>query len=203
MRKLAEQLSQPRGSWGQVVGVFLGRLNRPANEWTLKLLEIQPADRVLEVGFGPGVGIQEAAKLASRGWVAGVDFSETMVEQATRRNAALIATGRVELRYGDVSSLPDNDDTFDRVFGVNVIYPWREPVATLKELRRVMKPGGRIALYFVDKEDMKLWHPPADLVTLYSGPEVARLLAEAGFHEARFVIKKRWFWNGVCALAEK
>lgn len=64
--RLAEQFCQPTGFLGQVVG-FLFRMNREGIDWTISLLEIQPADHVLEIGFGSGHGIESVAKLTPQG----------------------------------------------------------------------------------------------------------------------------------------
>ena len=72
------------------------------------------SDRVLEVGFGPGVIIHRLSKLAAAGHVAGIDQSREMVEQARARNATGIQSGRVDLRHGSVESLPFDYNSFDR-----------------------------------------------------------------------------------------
>ncbi len=203
LHTLALQFRRPSGFLGRVVG-FLFRVNREGNEWTLGLLEVQPTDHVLEVGFGPGLAIQKAAALASRGKVAGVDFSEAMLKQARKRNAAAIAAGRVELTLGDAAALPYPNDSFDKVFAANVVYFWKDPLANLNELRRVLKPGGRLALYLIAKEDMaKFKFTQTGVYTLYAGEDVVRLFVQAGFRRARFETKAERLRTGVCALAEK
>ena len=200
---LATQFRQPRGWLGRLAG-FLFRINREGIQWTIRLLDIQPTDRVLEIGFGPGYGIETAAARAPQGKVAGVDFSETMVQRARRRNDAVIAAGRVELRQGDTSALPYSDNSFDRVFATNVIYFWKDPATNLKELQRVMKPGRRLALYVIAKEELaEMKITQTGVYTLYTGDELVRLLTQAGFRHARFKTKPERFRTGVCALAEK
>jgi ubiquinone/menaquinone biosynthesis C-methylase UbiE len=200
---IARQLRQPTGWLGRLIGWFL-RINRQGIDWTIGLLDIQPTDHVLEIGFGTGYGIQQAAALASRGRVAGIDFSDTMVRQARLRNAAAIAAGRADLRHGDVSSLPYPDDSFDRVFATNVVYFWQDPTPNLMELRRVLKPGGRLALYIIAKEELaEMKITQTGVYTLYTGDELARLLTQAGFHNARFETNSERFRTGVCAMAEK
>jgi ubiquinone/menaquinone biosynthesis C-methylase UbiE len=73
--------------------------NRRRNAWVVSLLDVQRDDRVLEIGFGPGVAIRELARLAADGYVYGLDHSEVMVRQAARRNAEGVRRGRVDLRY--------------------------------------------------------------------------------------------------------
>jgi ubiquinone/menaquinone biosynthesis C-methylase UbiE len=69
--------------------------HRTRNTWVLSLLELQAEDRVLEVGFGPGTAIEHVARLATRGFVAGIDPSEVMLRQASGRNRNHIRQGRV------------------------------------------------------------------------------------------------------------
>ena len=200
---LAQQFRQPSGVVGRIAGLLF-RINREGIDWTIGLLEIQPTDHVLEIGFGPGYGIQQVAKIAAQGLVAGVDFSETMLEQASRRNAAAIASGTVELRLGDASALPYLDDSFHKVFATNVVYFWNDPLANLQEIRRVMKPGGRVALYVISKEDIANFKvTQTGLYHLYTGEELVLLLTQAGFHQARFVTLAERHRTGVCALGEK
>lgn len=201
--RLAEQFRQPAGFLGRLAGFFF-RVNREGIDWTIRQLEIRPADRVLEIGFGTGYGIRQAAALAAQGMVAGVDFSETMLRQATSLNASGIAAGRIELRLGDASALPYSDDSFNKIFATNVVYFWKEPVATLREIRRVMKPGGRLALYVISKDDIaKFKVTQTGVYRLYKGEELAALLGQAGFRQARFVTKPEKHRTGICAIAEK
>jgi ubiquinone/menaquinone biosynthesis C-methylase UbiE len=141
---------------------------------------------VLEMGFGPGVVIQRLSKLATAGRVAGIDPSREMVEQARARNATAIHSSRVDLRHGSVESLPFEDDSFDKALAINSMQVWPDAVAGLREMRRVIKPGGRIALGFAP----------------YSGQPnegLTEKLLTAGFTTAHVVETGK----GFCALATK
>lgn len=140
------QPGRPRGLVGQIVGYIMSWYNQPENEWTVSLLDAQPTDRILEIGFGPGLAIRYASKLATEGLIAGIDWSETMLKAAARRNAATIRAGRVELKQGDVATVPYSDNSFDKVMAINSIYFWSSPLAGLREIHRVLKPNGRIAI---------------------------------------------------------
>jgi ubiquinone/menaquinone biosynthesis C-methylase UbiE len=135
----------PQGMLGRVGGQLMS-LDRGLPAWVLDLLEVDPPDTVLEVGSGSGVGLELAAARAHEGRVVGVDPSEAMLEMAYRRNRARIEVGRVELRLGSVDKLPFDDATFDKAMTMNSLHLWPDPVAGLKEVRRTLRTGGRIAV---------------------------------------------------------
>ncbi|MBW4686235.1 MAG: class I SAM-dependent methyltransferase [Komarekiella atlantica HA4396-MV6] len=175
---------RPQGMLGKFGGMIMARMNKAFTYSVIDLLDIQPNDKVLEVGFGSGVGIQRLSQLASAGYIAGIDYSQEMVAQATARNMAEIEAVRVDLRQGSVESLPFEDNTFDKALAVNSMQVWPDAVVGLREMRRVMKVGGRIALGF----------------TSYSGQSntgLTQILTTAGFTQARLVETDR----GFCALA--
>jgi SAM-dependent methyltransferase len=142
------QFGRPRGLAGRLAGweMTVRPSNRKRNLWAVDLLEVQPADRVLEIGFGPGVAIRALARRASAGFVYGIDHSEVMVRQATARNRAAVERNRVILRLGSAADLPTFGVVFDKVLVVNNFGMWPDPQQGLGELRSVMRPGGRVAI---------------------------------------------------------
>jgi SAM-dependent methyltransferase len=146
--RIVSQFMHPHGTGGHLAGLVMAHRssNRRRNLWVVSLLDVQPADRVLEVGFGPGVAVQELSKLVTQGHVLGVDRSEVMVRHARRRNSAAVRAGRVDLRLGSVESLPDFGGPLDKILAVNSMGFWRDPVARLMELRRMLRPGGTLAI---------------------------------------------------------
>jgi SAM-dependent methyltransferase len=112
----------------------------------VSLLDVQPSDRILEVGFGPGIAIASLSDLAQNGVVFGVDHSDVMVRVAKRRNAAAVRAGRVDLRVASADALPTFGVPLDKILAVNSMGFWPEPVARLKELRGLLRAGGTIAV---------------------------------------------------------
>ena len=145
---LMNMFGRPRGMIGRLGGVMMARMNADCGVWAAALLEVNPNDRVLEVGFGPGVIIQHLSELAPAGHVAGIDPSPEMLEQARARNEIAVKDGRVDLRRGSVESLLFADNTFDKALAINSMQVWPEAATGLRAIRRVMRPGGRIALGF-------------------------------------------------------
>jgi ubiquinone/menaquinone biosynthesis C-methylase UbiE len=181
---VTKQFSNPSGVFGSFIGKGMARNNVYDAQWTISLLDIQPNHRLMEIGFGPGVSTQMASEKASKGFVAGIDHSRTMVQAASQRNADAIQSGRVELRHGDVASLPYPDQSFDTAYSLHSIYFWQHPVDCLKEIKRVLKPGGLLAITIQPKDK---WKPNVDakIMTLYFGKDVAAFFSDAGYRSVR------------------
>ncbi len=176
------QFHRPSGFWGALVGwiMALRSSNRRRNAWAVSLLDVQRRDRVLEIGFGPGLAIRAMSGIAVDGYVCGLDHSDQMLRQATRRNAAAIAAGRVELRLGTVEHLPVFATPFDKILAVNTLMFWNQPVDALGQLRLLLRGGGRIAIA----------HQPrgpgaSDASAAARGREIAATLARAGFSDVQ------------------
>lgn len=173
------QFHRPTGAAGHVAGWIMGRRssNVTRNRWAAELLDIRPADRVIELGCGPGVAVAAMARRASRGLVVGVDHSEVMIGQARRRNRAAVRAGRVRLVHAPVQGLSVGEGPFDAALAVNTVGMWPDPTVRLRELGRLLRPGGRIALVTQPR------CPGA--TSAAAAEELAALLTEAGFGQLR------------------
>ena len=157
-------------------------INHRPNLLAIAALELQPTDRILELGFGPGHAIATMAKRAPNGIVWGIDRSSDMLAQALRRNRKSVERQRVRLGLGRFDMLPLPDASVDKILAVNVVYFWEDASAVLKEVRRVFKPGGRIAIYATDKSAMRNWKfAGAKTHRLFDGENLAEMLRGGGF----------------------
>jgi ubiquinone/menaquinone biosynthesis C-methylase UbiE len=180
---LAAQLRQPSGLFGKFfMGNFLNKGNEKINHLTVELLDVKPTDLVLDIGFGGGVTIEKMVQTIDTGKIYGVDFSQAMVDKAKRRFKKLIESGKVSIECGDVSKLPFEAKTFDKVCTVNTIYFWNDTSVSLREIRRVMKKGGKLIISIRSADKMKDLPFTKHNFKLYAPEEVKHLLVGAGFN---------------------
>lgn len=132
----------PYGLVGHVVGERMVRQHHIETTWTLQLLDIQPRDHVLEIGFGAGKALAHAAGKAMHGHVAGIDVSRTMLTHARRRNRQALRSGRMTLLQGNVDHLPLGKEQFDKVLSIHTFYFWSDPIGTAAQLLQILKPQG-------------------------------------------------------------
>jgi SAM-dependent methyltransferase len=179
---LRTQFMHPTGLGGRAAGLVMAHRssNRRRNAWAVSLLDVRPDDRVLEIGFGPGLAIRELSRLAADGYVCGIDHSELMLGRAKRLNADGVRRGVVDLRLASVDDLPAFEEPFDKILAVNAIMFRRESVARLGQLRRLLRPRGLIAVA----------HQPrgpgaSDEAAATAGRQIEAALAQAGFSALR------------------
>ena len=182
---ISGQFGNPSGWLGRMIAKRMTERTTLDAEWTVSLLNIQPSSRVLEIGFGGGVSTQLASQKAPQGFVVGIDHSATMVQAASKRNAGAIQAGRMELKQGDAASIPYPDESFDIVFSLHSIYFWKDPVECLKGFRRVLKPGGLLAITIQPKNRWRQEQLDAPGMTLFFGDQIAEMFASAGFQNIR------------------
>jgi SAM-dependent methyltransferase len=182
LRRVIGQFHRPHGLGGHLAGWVMAHRssNRRRNAWVVSLMDVQPTDRVLEIGFGPGVAARELGRLATKGHVYGVDHSAVMVRQARRRNSPAVRKGRVDLRLGSVEALPDFEGPLDRILAVNSMGFWPDPAARLAELRSRLRSGGVIAIASQPRCPGATHETSAQ-----AGREIEAALRSAGFSRTR------------------
>jgi ubiquinone/menaquinone biosynthesis C-methylase UbiE len=181
-RFIAEQARNARGPLGRLIASIMVRETRVENERAIAALEVSDGDHVLDIGCGPGRSLSELAIRTPRGRVVGADPSELMVEIATRRNRPAVKASRVEVVIAGAEALPFPDSTFDKALSVHVLYFWSDLSASFKEIARVLKPGGRLALLFRSVQHQAAVKAfPADVYRFRDMAEVRKALLAEGF----------------------
>jgi arsenite methyltransferase len=180
-RYMMSQFARPHGLLAGVFGAVMNGGNRQVNLRSLEALEVEPGQRVLEVGFGGGATLEILLQEKACSYVGGLDPSPEMVRAAERRFASWIAEGRMAVRRGEAGAIPWADAELDRVLSVNSMFYWPDPARGAREIRRVLRPGGLLVLGLRDKTAadkigigrLGYWSPAEE--------DIKALLVDAGF----------------------
>ena len=151
--------------------------NEQMRDEAIAMLDLSPDDRVLDVGCGTGFATEGLLEYTDD--VHGLDQSPHQLARAFEKFSR---RGPVRFYLGDAEQLPFPNDTFDVVWSSGSIEYWPDPVATLRELRRVGKPGGQVLVVGPDYPNRTLFQKAADAIMLfYDEEEADRMFSEAGF----------------------
>ena len=178
------QFAKPTGFFGEILAKGMARGHKEFCKNALKAINPQKDDKYLEIGFGSGIFIKKYMSHVSK--IAGIDYSKDMVELAIDINGKLVESGKAEFIQGDASSLPWDDNDFSVVAAIETFFFWTETEKSLKEIFRVLKPGGRLIIEMAFNKDDGVDHKrhiKKFNLKLYSGEEMEKLLKKAGFND--------------------
>jgi ubiquinone/menaquinone biosynthesis C-methylase UbiE len=152
----SEQARKPKGLFGRTMMSAIFNIgNARLNELINEAMSIQDNDQIFEIGFGTGKLIHMMASQIKQGLIEGVDFSDTMVSIAEKRNKSHILKGKVNIQKGDFNGIPLKNRHYDKVCSVNTIYFWENPEQTLERIAEILKPGGKLVLGFEDNKRLE------------------------------------------------
>ena len=181
----ANQAKKPSGWFGRMVmsrifDIGNARLNRLVYE----TLSPQTGDHVLEIGSGTGKLLERIARQVEGCVVEGIDFSNTMVSIARRKNRKHIEKGKVLIHEGKIDDIPLTVEMYTKICSVNTIYFWPNPEAIVRNIVRLLKPGGMLVLGFEDITQLEQRQLDTDVFRFYATADVETLLIKAGFTSA-------------------
>jgi len=178
---ISEHARNARGILGRLIASIMARETWNENMRAMQALRIGQTDQVIDIGCGHGRSLMEIAARAPLGRSVGIDPSKLMVEIAAKRNRTLIEAGRIDVVLSGVESLPFPDAIFDKALCVHVLYFWKDVDMSLREILRVLKPGGDLALLFRTDADLKAVASfPAEIYSFPKLADVRTVLERAG-----------------------
>jgi arsenite methyltransferase len=177
---LVPQLAKPHGPLGHLVASLLDRGNRAINLHVVGALELVPRERVLEIGFGGGVGLDMALAHEPTLQLSGLDFSPEMLARCRKRFG-----DKVRLVQASVDAQPFADAAFDKLFGANITYFWPDFARAAAELRRVLAPGGLLALGIRPPETLRKIKFDLAGHRVWSAEQYVQAFTAAGFVDVK------------------
>jgi ubiquinone/menaquinone biosynthesis C-methylase UbiE len=140
------QCQKPTGWFGRIVLWRMNSWHSKLTDWGLAHISVEKHYTILDVGCGGGRTVSKLAAAATQGKVYGIDYSEESVAASKRTNARWIEKSSVEIEHGSVSQLPFPNEMFDLVTAVETHFWWPDLPENMREIFRVLKPGGRLLL---------------------------------------------------------
>ncbi|HYY56017.1 MAG TPA: class I SAM-dependent methyltransferase [Pyrinomonadaceae bacterium] len=167
-------------------GASMERAHRPTGEQAIARMKVGRAARVLDLGCGSGWATRLLAEQARDGIVVGIDISDEMIEMAVDASASY---GNVEFRIASAERLPFEDGYFSHAFSMESLYYYADIARALKEVYRVLEPGGMfvsVVDLFEENEPSRQWVEQLNLpVSFLSTAQYRAMFEGAGFSNVR------------------
>jgi ubiquinone/menaquinone biosynthesis C-methylase UbiE len=199
MEKILKQARMPTGRFGTFWARVMNIGHSSVTRWGLSHISINKDDTILDIGCGGGKTVNTLAKIATEGEIYGIDYSEVSVAVSTNKNRRLIDAGRVKILHASIDSLPFSDDMFNLVIAIESYYFWPDLINNLKEIHRVLKPGGSVILVNAMYRDERFEKRNSNLARIgdftYHLPEEFRVfLRDAGYSSIQIEVLENKNW---------
>ena len=178
------QFAKPTGFFGKILAKGMARGHKEFYKNALKAINPKKDDKYFEIGFGSGIFIKKYMSHVSK--ISGIDHSDDMVKLASNINRKLVESGKAEFKQGYATKLPWANNEFTVVAAIEVFFFLNETEKTLKEIFRILKPGGRLIIEMAYNKDDGVDHKrhiKKMNLKLYSGEEMKKLLKKARFND--------------------
>lgn len=188
LKILARNLNSPQGEKGIEIGEMMNATNIGMTLESIKALLIEDNEHILEIGHGNAAHVKSILNKAQNVKYTGVDISETMYNEARRLNSGYKDHADFVLYEGE--KLPFEDKTFSKIFTVNTVYFWQNPVGYLNEIYRVLQNNGSFVLTFGQRDFMETLPFTQFGFTLYNTDEMVDIVSKSQFKRVKVSEKK-------------
>lgn len=190
--QLAKQLSCPQGDNGITVGESMYQSNQNMILSSIDAVQLEDKNRVLEIGHGNCSHLNDLLKKAHKLRYFGLEISEVMRQEAEQNNLDHVKQGHALFQFYNGSKIPYVFNFFDRIMTVNTIYFWKNPKEFIKDLYRVLRPGGICVISFVNGNFMKKLPFINSDFSLYDSKKIIDLIFCTKFELMTFQTKKEF-----------
>lgn len=177
----AAQLRKPHGEGAESIAQYMNKGNSVLYPAAVEKLNLRPLDKVLEIGYGNGPVTSDILLSGHGITYTGIDYSPDCQRMAIGRNLDFVKDNRAVFLLGEINKLPFDNQTFNRILGINTLYFWQKPEVELSELHRVLKPEGLLVLGYRPKHLLGYMSFTEFGFVLYEPAEVEAMLKDAGF----------------------
>lgn len=181
LAELASQLSHPTGEKGSEIAKMMHETNIGMTKNAISNLKLSPGDTVLELGHGNAGHLEFLFAQSEHIHYTGLEISTLMNAEAQRANQSFVDTQKAAFVMYDGKKMPFAHDQFNKLFTVNTLYFWENPLETFAELSRVLKPKALFSLTFAHRSFMETLPFTPFGFTLYNPEEVAELVRQSPF----------------------
>ena len=199
-----ENTRKPQGFGGRIMVKMMNSGHSKLAKWGFTKIYAKSNAKVLDIGCGGGANIANWLAKCTNGHVTGIDYSKVSVAESEKLNAIAIKQGKCDIVYGDVSSMPFDDEAFDCVSAFETVYFWEDLEKCFAEVRRVMKSGGT---FFICNEsdgtnskDEK-WAKKIGGMKIYNEMQLRTMLEKVRFCDIKSFADAKKHW--LCIVANK
>ena len=186
LHKISSQFRKPDGWLGKIISKLMIKGNSREYDKMLRELDVKPGDRIFEIGYGPGIGIDQICSSFDC-HVSGIDFSELMFKQASERNKIHVQKNKAKLFYGDFLDFEMPATGYDKIFCLNVIYFWDNLNIPFTKIRSLLKEVGWFCFTMAAKDHLDKAPFASDRVfNKYSIETVVAELQNGGFTDINY-----------------
>ena len=180
LQVIESQLSCPHGDAGIDFAHMMHHTNVGMTQAGFTALKLPFSAHLLEIGHGNAAHLPLLQQVAGLHYT-GLEVSELMQQEAARLNHTAVAAHMAEFIHYDGTALPDFPRLFDGILSVNTVYFWAQPLAFLQNLRRVLKPTGRLSLVYMDEDYMRGLPFVGERFQVYSVSALEHMATQAGY----------------------
>ena len=199
-----ENTRKPQGFGGKIMVKMMNSGHSKLAKWGFTKIYAKSNAKVLDIGCGGGANIANWLAKCTNGHVTGIDYSKVSVEESKKLNAIAIKQGKCDIVYGDVSSMPFDEESFDCVSAFETVYFWTDLEKSFAEVNRVMKSGGTFLICNesdgTNSADEK-WAKKIGGMKIYNEEQLYTALENAGFCNIKSYVNAKKHW--LCIVANK
>lgn len=201
LKKLFQNTCKPQGLGGKFILKMMNNGHAKLADWAISHIQLKEDDSVLDIGCGGGANIQRFLKTCSKGFVAGIDYSDESVQYSIKKNSEYIGKN-CEIKKGNVSNIPYENDKFDMVTAFETVYFWPDLKQNFKEVHRVLKPNGYFMICCEEGDpESSIWPDKIEGMKVYSIMQLSNVLKSSGFKIVEAEEKENSKW--ICLVGQK